>query len=66
MIVRIEKLARPYRDGDWHDAPLRWSVIGPAAEVQNFSTRKDARTYKRIRVVSPNFADAQRRFVREA
>lgn len=40
---------RPEASGDWHDKPLRWLVAGPAAEVQKFSTRKDAEKYKSLR-----------------
>jgi hypothetical protein len=47
--IRIEKLLRTEHDGDWHDAPLRWIVLGPADEAQKFSTRDQARLYARIR-----------------
>lgn len=49
MKIRIEKLATPYRDGDWHDPLLKWSVIGPGTEVQNFYTKANAMKYKRAR-----------------
>ena len=35
--------------GDWHDKPLKWEVKGPAAEVQNFSTKANAIMYAKIR-----------------
>lgn len=47
--IRIEKLDKPYRDGDWHDPYLKWSVIGPGTEVQNFYTKANATLYKRFR-----------------
>ena len=39
----------PEHHGDWHDKPLRYSVRGPGAEVQKFSTKKEAQRYASIR-----------------
>lgn len=51
--------------GDWHDKPVRWAVTGPAGEVQNFSTRKDAQKYKSLRFRSYDQKIAIDKFVRE-
>jgi hypothetical protein len=41
--ITITKLERfDYSQGDWHDAPLRYSVNGPGNECQKFSTKKNA------------------------
>jgi hypothetical protein len=47
--IVVCKLDKPYHDGDWHDPMLKWSVIGPDNEVQNFSTKKNAELYKKCR-----------------
>jgi hypothetical protein len=57
----IEKLARPIREGDWHDAPLRWEVRGP--EVQRFTTKRGAQLWIRLRRQHADFNDAVRAFV---
>ena len=62
--VTVSKLATPYHDGDWHDTPLRWTVIGPGKEVQNFSTKKDALKFASIRRKSPDYATASREFAK--
>lgn len=49
MNITISRLDRPERYGDWHDKPLKWQVLGPATEVQKFSTRKEAELYARLR-----------------
>jgi len=64
VTVEIMRLDTPIYAGDWHDKPLRWTAQGPAGEVQNFSTRKDAERYGRIRVRAGSMADAGRKFVR--
>lgn len=64
--IRIEKLAHIERDGDWHDAPLRWIVIGPETEAQKFSTKKEATLYARIRRSSSEQAVAISRYVATA
>lgn len=48
-MITVSKLDCFERSGDWHDKPLRWRVGGPGAEVQKFSTRKDAEQYARLR-----------------
>lgn len=48
--------------GDWHDKPLRYRVTGPNAEIQKFSTKKDAERYSRIRRNSIDQMDAIRKF----
>jgi len=64
--ITISPLAKPIYSGDWHDKPLRWSVDGPNTEVQQFSTKKDATLYRRIRRQSASLLEASNRFVREA
>ena len=49
MIIRIEKLETPIHEGDWHDPPSRWQVIGPNKEIQRFSTKAQAQDYARLR-----------------
>jgi hypothetical protein len=44
---RIEKLACWIFAGDWHDKPLRWSVVW-GSKNQLFSTKKNAERYARI------------------
>lgn len=48
-MITVSKLDCFERSGDWHDKPIRWRVDGPGAEVQKFSTRKDAELYARLR-----------------
>lgn len=64
--IRIERLARPIHEGDWHDTPLKWEVIGPGDELQRFSTRDDARRYRRIRRRSASFNEACNAYVKES
>ncbi len=63
MNMKIVKLDRAIRDGDWHDKPLRWQVSGPGSEVQNFSTKKDALLFKSLRRRSAGQQDAIRNFI---
>jgi len=63
MDISVMKLGFEINTGDWHDKPLRWAVIGPDGETQNFSTKADAIRYRRIRKKSASFADASREFV---
>lgn len=60
--ITIQKMEKPRRDGDWHDAPLRWEVNGPGDELQQFSTRADARLWRKCRRVAPDYATASRAF----
>ena len=60
---RIEKLETPEHDGDWHDKPLRWIVLGPREEAQKFTTKKDAALWARIRRSSASFNEATNRYV---
>jgi len=60
--MKIERLPEPIPSGDWHDKPLRWTVSGPGDEVQHFRTKKDARTYLRIRKNVATFREAARLF----
>lgn len=48
-MITVSRLDCFERSGDWHDKPLRWRVDGPGAEVQKFSTKKDAERYARLR-----------------
>ena len=65
-MITVSKLDTPRYEGDWHDAPLRWSVEGPGAELQLFSTKKWADLYARIRRRSSNAAEAGNEFYRKA
>jgi hypothetical protein len=62
--IKIEKLETPIYEGDWHDKPLRWRVVGPGQELQNFSTKSSARHYAKIRRRSPDANTASNAFVR--
>jgi hypothetical protein len=46
--VTVARLPEPRREGDWHDSPLRWQVQGPEAQIQLFSTKKDAQGFARL------------------
>ena len=61
--MKLERLPQPIPSGDWHDKPLKWTVIGPGDEVQNFRTKKDAAAYRRIRKTAPSFREAARIFI---
>lgn len=61
MKITIERMARPERSGDWHDKPLRWAVK-TGAEVQRFSTKKEAERYRRVRRKSASDVEAIKRF----
>jgi hypothetical protein len=63
---RIEKLETPEHDGDWHDKPLRWIVLGPGDEAQKFSSKIDAALWARIRRSSASFSEAISRYVATA
>lgn len=60
--VKVSKLERPYHSGDWHDAPLKWTVQGPGAEVQDFSRKADAEEYAKLRRRN-TAAEASRKFI---
>lgn len=47
--ISIHKIEKPIYCGDWHDKPLRWAVVGPRDEQQNFETKKNAMKYASIR-----------------
>jgi hypothetical protein len=47
--IRVAKLNHAIQAGDWHDAPMRWTVTGPGSEVQHNQTRKGAELYAKIR-----------------
>ncbi len=64
MQIEVKKLEREIHEGDWHDAPLRWQVVGPANEIQNFSTKKDALRYKSIRRKAADFNEASKQYAR--
>ena len=61
--MKIERLPHPVCSGDWHDKPLKWTVIGPGNEVQNFRTKKDATAYRRCRKVTSSIGEASRLFI---
>lgn len=64
--LRIEKLETPEHEGDWHDKPLRWIVLGPGNEAQKFITKKDAALWARIRRSSVSDLEAFKRYVATA
>jgi hypothetical protein len=64
-MVTVTRLDVPIHEGDWHDKPLRWTVRGPASEVQNFSTKKEALHWARIRRACPDFRAAVRQYLRD-
>lgn len=65
MQIVVERMETEVYSGDWHDKPLRWKVVGPAHEIQMFSTKADATRYKRIRAKSKDFKEASNRYVKE-
>ena len=65
MKITVERMETEVYSGDWHDKPLRWKVVGPNYEIQQFSTKADATRYKRIRATSKDFKEASNRYVKE-
>jgi hypothetical protein len=61
--ILIKRLPTIEHHGDWHDRPIRWSVVGPGNELQKFSTRKEAEEYRRVRLRSATFAEAVKNYV---
>lgn len=61
--ITIEAIA-PEASGDWHDKPSRYAVKGPGAEVQKFSTKKDAQKYASLRRKAATQTEAGDAFVR--
>lgn len=64
--ITITKLSTPIREGDWHDKPLRWLVSGPAQEMQNFSTKRNATRYRTLRRKAGTITEAINAYVRES
>ena len=62
MQITIEQMPSLEYAGDWHDKPLKWIVKGPNAEVQKFSTKRDATLYRRCRKASKDMHEAGRNF----
>lgn len=62
MGINVVSLANPVHAGDWHDKPLKWSVVGPDREVQNFRTKRDAERYRSIRKRSFSFTEAVKEY----
>ena len=60
--IIVTKLVQPEHCGDWHDKPLRYAVFGPGAEVQKFSTKRDAEVYRSVRRKAVSCSDAYRAF----
>jgi len=60
--ITVSKLERAEYSGDWHDKPLKWAAVGPGAELQKFSTRREAESYARLRRSRPE-AQAIREFI---
>lgn len=63
MVIVVQKMERKEHQGDWHDKPLGWEVLGPGDERQMFSSRNNARRYAAIRRKSVDFGEACRRYV---
>lgn len=61
--ITVSQMPFPKHEGDWHDRPLRWTVNGPANEVQNFSTKKDAMKFASLRRRSTDYSTASRQFL---
>ena len=51
MKITVERMEAEVYSGDWHDKPLRWKVVGPNYEIQQFSTKADATRYKRQNIL---------------
>ena len=48
--IRVIKLDKPVHGwADHHDRPLKWACVGPGEEIQKFTCKKDAVTYRKIR-----------------
>lgn len=60
--VTVKKMACRELSGDWHDAPLKWTVDGPNTECQKFSTKKDALEYAKARRHSETQQEAMKKF----
>ncbi len=60
--ISIAQLIHAQAGADWHDRPLRFVVLGPEKEEQNFSTFKNAMLYRRIRAQSVTFGEAVGRY----
>jgi hypothetical protein len=56
--INIEKLPTPENQGDHHDKPFKYVVVGPGNERQKFSTKKAAQTYMRVRKQQPFMVNA--------
>ena len=59
----IEKLPHAVHAGDWHDKPLKWQVKGPGAELQRFSTLKDAKLWRKSRRMAGTFNGGMKLFL---
>ncbi len=66
MKITITKLVNPMHVGDWHDAPLKWTVNGPYNEVQHFETKKNALRYVSIRRKTSDPVEINRQYVHGA
>ena len=53
--IRVLPLDPPVTEGDWQAKPYKWTVIGPFAEVKNFTTKSDAMLYASCRRKAPSF-----------
>lgn len=62
MKIEVKRLENEVRMGDWHDKPLKWETLGPDAERQIFSTKKDAKLYRKFRKESSSLAEASKKF----
>lgn len=59
---RVSCLLRPIKDGDYKDPPMKYSVIGPGNEVQNFFTIRNANRYASLRRRCSSQWEAMRKY----
>jgi hypothetical protein len=64
--VTVSKLDTPYKAGDWHDPAFKWTVRGPGTERQDFSNKKNAMLYAKLRRNSASQTEAGNKYVRAA
>lgn len=63
MQIVIKKLEKEINAGH-KMRNFKWQVAGPGTEIQNFFSKKNAETYKRIRARSASFDQAQREYAK--
>ena len=58
--IEVRLMEYPVHDGDWHDKPSRYEVLGPGNERQVFSTKKGALKWRSIRRKCLTLTEAHR------